>query len=193
MRASHLFVWTTLSSMPTLAEAQVRFGARYEAGCEEVTAYFQDSTEQVASRLWEFYGAVESSSTQEAPVLEIPYGAELQVRLTITDQAGNVAFRQDTIEASTALAQIGANAPNVFTPNGDGRNDVFTAIESPYLGPCTQLSVFDRAGHRIFLSQGNNATWDGRTFAGEQVDEGTYFYVLLFGGAELAGSVFLSR
>ena len=56
--------------------------------------------------------------------------------------------------------------PNVFSPNGDGINDLFM--------PQMELTIFDRYG--IVLYQGK-AGWDG-TYLGKAVDPDTYFYLL---------------
>ena len=56
--------------------------------------------------------------------------------------------------------------PNVFSPNGDGINDLFM-VEM-------ELQVFDRYG--MLLYQGT-AGWDG-TYQGRPVDTDTYFYLI---------------
>lgn len=64
-------------------------------------------------------------------------------------------------------------APNIFTPNGDGKNDVFfirlenaTAIE---------VTIVNRWGNKMVSFSGVNSFWDG-TVNGNLADEGVYFY-----------------
>ena len=81
--------------------------------------------------------------------------------------------------------------PNVFSPNGDGINDVFLPEytgSQPY-----NLSVFDRWGATMY--QGNNRTmgWDGNTTAGQEAPDGVYFYLVKVGGKEYTGNVTLMR
>jgi gliding motility-associated-like protein len=68
--------------------------------------------------------------------------------------------------------------PNAFSPNGDGRNDVYgiqlACITSSYV-----MQIYNRYGQRIFHSTSQNGSWDG-TFNGQLVDAGTYFYYLKF-------------
>lgn len=66
--------------------------------------------------------------------------------------------------------------PNVFTPNGDGRNDVFRISG----GGLTTLDVqvFNRWGQLVARLERVNQVWDGRSPAGEVLSEGTYFYTL---------------
>lgn len=66
--------------------------------------------------------------------------------------------------------------PNAFSPNGDGNNDVFkitpTCLFSKY-----KLFIYNRWGQRVFISYNIQDSWDG-TFKGQDVQMGTYFYVL---------------
>lgn len=63
--------------------------------------------------------------------------------------------------------------PNVITPNGDGKNDVFK-IEGIELYRENTLSIFNRWGNEVFRSAGGyRNNWDGNGLS-----EGTYYYVL---------------
>ncbi|MEM1322570.1 MAG: gliding motility-associated C-terminal domain-containing protein [Bacteroidota bacterium] len=65
-------------------------------------------------------------------------------------------------------------APNAFTPNYDGRNDVFhfkgVGIAS------LSWQVFNRWGQQLFVANGMEAAWDGQ-FKGRMVEPGVYTYV----------------
>lgn len=69
--------------------------------------------------------------------------------------------------------------PNVFAPNGDGRNDYF----GPYFGKKFQgklekLSIFDRWGNLVFQSQNPLTEWDG-TWQQKKLPTGIYIYQLI--------------
>jgi len=69
------------------------------------------------------------------------------------------------------------NVPNVFTPNGDGRNDVFT-FDAKNMGEIN-LTIFDRWGLKMFEStDSGNVIWDGKNKGGNTVTDGTYFYII---------------
>jgi len=85
--------------------------------------------------------------------------------------------------------------PNIFSPNGDNENDVFTAY-SKFISTM-HLIVFDRYGEKVFESFDPNNSWDG-TYKGSPVEEGVYFYYFtgkLDNGkfVKRAGSVHLVR
>jgi len=68
------------------------------------------------------------------------------------------------------------NMPNAFTPNGDGRNDVFRVPPSTTLD-FRHFSIYNRMGERVFMTDHPNAGWDG-VCNGRQQPAGTYVWVL---------------
>lgn len=69
------------------------------------------------------------------------------------------------------------DVPNVFTPNGDGKNDVFK-LDASGIKEIT-VSIFNRWGSKIIeLTGTGNIYWDGKTKGGTIAADGTYFYVL---------------
>ena len=87
--------------------------------------------------------------------------SEYIVSLTATSKYGCSKGASKTIDVVPFI-------PNVFSPNGDGINDIFM--------PQIDLQVFDRSG--IVLYKGN-AGWDG-TYNGRLVDPDTYFYLIRY-------------
>jgi gliding motility-associated-like protein len=65
--------------------------------------------------------------------------------------------------------------PNVFTPNGDGKNDVFK-INSNGLKSLNCV-IYDRWGLKMYEWDGINGSWDGNAKTGIAPD-GTYFYII---------------
>ncbi|HRG00701.1 MAG TPA: gliding motility-associated C-terminal domain-containing protein, partial [Bacteroidia bacterium] len=70
--------------------------------------------------------------------------------------------------------------PNVFTPNGDNTNDVFT-IKSTGVKEIT-LQIFNRWGQKLYEFSGPKASWDGLTPNAGKAPEGTYFYFVIATG-----------
>ncbi|MBK8615450.1 MAG: gliding motility-associated C-terminal domain-containing protein [Flavobacteriales bacterium] len=121
------------------------------------------------------------------------------VTLTITDLFGCTGTVTQTYPQSSFDDYTDFVVPNVFTPNGDGNNDLFTVgthteqQPSIVLGACANMFVFNRWGQKVFESVGGNLAWDGRTVAGEACIDGTYFYVLNVKEMEFKGTVYLTR
>lgn len=75
--------------------------------------------------------------------------------------------------------------PTGFSPNEDGINDNFVILGINYF-PEAELTVFNRWGEVVYQKANYNNEWQGefnggRSLGGNQVPEGTYFYVLQLG------------
>lgn len=88
--------------------------------------------------------------------------------------------------------------PNVFTPNGDGVNDVFF-LQTTNL---TEINcvIFDRWGVKVYdcTSEKGNINWDGKNLFNKDCPAGTYFYMIKAKGIdekdyEYQGTVSLFR
>ncbi len=83
--------------------------------------------------------------------------------------------------------------PNAFTPNGDGKNEVWNI---KYLGSYERptVEVFNRYGQRVFYSLGYQTPWDGR-FNGEELPIATYYYIINPGNGRkpIVGSLTIIR
>jgi gliding motility-associated-like protein len=86
-------------------------------------------------------------------------------------------YRKDEIEV-----------PNIFTPNNDGVNELFTVKGLNIHCDIYKLWVYNRWGQLIFESLPNRIEWDGRT-EGELVSPGTYYFILQGIGFEIVGTV----
>ena len=92
--------------------------------------------------------------------------------IELTDDRGCIAY--DSVVVIIDGREI--RFPNVFTPNGDGINDVFTFRAEKVKS--FECYIFNRWGQLLYSWNTPSGGWDGRTFAGEEVREGNYYYVL---------------
>ncbi len=81
----------------------------------------------------------------------------------------------DTLVLSLTVIQPDTLIPNVFSPNGDGINDVFDVKVPPT--ESYSLTIFDRWGRQLFASTDPNSKWNGK-LADADVPEGVYYYVI---------------
>ncbi|HRP90629.1 MAG TPA: gliding motility-associated C-terminal domain-containing protein [Edaphocola sp.] len=89
----------------------------------------------------------------------------------------------DTAYLHLVAMEINKNVvmPNAFSPNGDGKNDIFQAVLSPESNAAIKkFVVFNRWGQSVYdaFSETKNIGWDG-TFNGKPADVGLYFYKIL--------------
>lgn len=102
-----------------------------------------------------------------------PKPGNYNLMLTITDNktCSDSISKQITIAELTQL-----NPPNSFTPNNDGKNELFI-IEGDGV-TLLNFEVFNRAGMKIFSSKASIITWDGKTSSGIEAPSGLYYYIL---------------
>jgi len=93
------------------------------------------------------------------------------VKLTVSDNFGCTDSKETSIYVFSELI-----VQNVFTPNGDNRNDFFTV--SSYGSTPLALKIFTRSGMLVYEGEGYTITWDGCTSWGLELSQGVYYYVL---------------
>jgi gliding motility-associated-like protein len=70
-------------------------------------------------------------------------------------------------------ATDGIDVPNIFTPNGDGINDLW---KLPFSGGDDKtVTIMNRWGNVVYASELNGFNWDGKG-QGQDVSDGVYFY-----------------
>jgi gliding motility-associated-like protein len=67
--------------------------------------------------------------------------------------------------------------PTLITPNMDGKNDFFV-IKGIDTFRKTRLSIFNRWGARVYMTDNYANNWDGRDDKGNLLPEDTYYYIL---------------
>lgn len=89
--------------------------------------------------------------------------------VTVTDTCGNSTTASVPVEI---LVQCDIIVPNVFSPNGDGINDVFI-IENMDDYPNSRLVVYSRWGRIVYDTNNYQNNWNG-----DGVSDGTYYYIV---------------
>ncbi|MBU0489563.1 MAG: gliding motility-associated C-terminal domain-containing protein [Bacteroidetes bacterium] len=130
---------------------------------------FQNLTTPDGTYTWYFNDTHSSTETDPGHIYE-NVGIYL-VQLIAVSPEGCV----DTVVIPVPVIE-GLDIPNVFTPDGDGYNDVFRVLSSGMEN--YSLRIYNRWGNLIFETSTPRAGWDGRTNAGEWVPSGTYYYIL---------------
>jgi gliding motility-associated-like protein len=81
--------------------------------------------------------------------------------------------------------------PNVFSPNGDGINDMFLV---QYTGAQPfNLQITDRWGVKMYAATNKVQGWNGKNMQAEDVTDGVYYYHVKIGNKDYTGPVTLMR
>lgn len=114
------------------------------------------------------------------PLLDSGVGQQVYT-LLVTDSNGCTA--QASVHVQLLWEEIKVFIPNVFSPNADNANDVFTVFGGYGVSKVKSMKIFDRWGEKVFekfdfpvndLSYG----WDG-TFRGKRLKPGVYAYRIM--------------
>lgn len=97
------------------------------------------------------------------------------VEMTVYDEYGCEASSSKYISVQPCCEVY---FPNAFTPNGDGRNDIFRPIAHGHHG-YRLFKVINRWGQTVFSTDNEVPNWDGN-FQGVAQDPGVYFYFVRF-------------
>lgn len=108
---------------------------------------------------------------------------DTQYIVTLTDSEGCTV--SDTVFLAGIVKQVEKgeiDIPNVFTPDGDGYNEIFYA-KSTEEGLTYEMYIYDRWGEKMFYAQGlefNDSAngWDGN-FKGRKALPGVYVYMII--------------
>lgn len=103
---------------------------------------------------------------------------EYRVKLVVS--SANGCTFTDSLNITTISSIL--EAPNAFTPNGDGINDEWRVhYRSIDKYSCI---IQNRWGRTVFTSNNPGKGWDG-TIGGKKAAEGTYYYVIMAYGTDL--------
>ena len=73
--------------------------------------------------------------------------------------------------------------PNAFTPNGDGRNDMYPTNQYMVKGSLYNVKLFNRWGEKIAEFTNPDMNWDG-TINGKPAAEGVYIFIAYWIGCD---------
>ncbi|MES2649898.1 MAG: gliding motility-associated C-terminal domain-containing protein [Bacteroidota bacterium] len=137
---------------------------------------------------WQPANQLENSSIISPKTL--PLQTSGSYKITVENTEGCVAEKTVTIRLSTKLFM-----PNAFSPNGDGKNEVFRVPVNTTLA-LINFSIYNRFGKRVFSTNNIDLGWNGKV-AGIKADMGVYVYQVTGtddnGPVNTSGSFLLTR
>lgn len=107
--------------------------------------------------------------------------------ITAIDSAGN----ESPIVNATCVDNCPSyELPNVFTPNGDNQNDLFTPLPNYRFVKDISIKIFDRWGLLMFETTDPNILWNGNNKSTKHpCPSGTYYYICTVNEIKLKGIV----
>ena len=158
---------STATVIVTQAVATASITANPTTGLSPLTVDFTGNGVGAPTFSWDFGNS--ATSTTQNPTNVFNTGTYTVVLTTTSGTCTATASVVIVVEDGLTL-----EIPNVFTPNDDKSNDVFT-IKSTGVKEIS-LQIFNRWGQSLYEFAGPKASWDGNTAQGQSVPGGTYFY-----------------
>ena len=190
----------TYNSIVTVA----KFSATPVKGEAPLEVTFTNTSENADRSQWFFFKALDvikkeaeetgtvldsimdTNDLDENPVYTYENSGRYQVKLVTTNESEfysctDTFYLADYIVADTSFI----DAPNVFTPNGDGSNDEF--VVKYWSVKEIKINIFNRWGKRVHQYQNSSvggfettvteSAWDGK-IGGRMASPGAYYYVV---------------
>ncbi len=141
------------------------------------TINFTNTSIGASNYLWDF-GTGDTSNLINPVYTYLPLG-QSTVCLTAISPTGCIDSICDTVDVFLNSVFV---IPNVFTPNDDNINDIFT-VQGVGLVKM-DAEIYNRWGEKIFEWHTVNGGWSGRTSAGINASDGSYYYIIKASGID---------
>jgi gliding motility-associated-like protein len=133
---------------------------------------FMNQSKKASSYRWSFGNGDSSKiNTPQVTYTDTGYFTITLIAIGENGCPNDTAYNTIHVENGTVLIY----APDIFTPDGNGLNDLFT-IKGTGIASY-QYTIYNRWGENIFRSSDTRPDWDG-TFRGILVEGGVYLYYL---------------
>jgi gliding motility-associated-like protein len=168
-----------------LSKGIADFEVSIDACSQEIS--IKNTSKNTFSYFWNF--GDDKSDSAIAPKHTYTSSGTYSIRLIVNR---STLCESELTKTITLSEEQGAIAiPNVFSPNGDGNNDIFEVLGVKDCAPYS-LSIFNRWGELIFKSNDKKIGWDG-FYKGKPQPAGVYVYMLNAIGKKYKGSITLIR
>ena len=161
------------------------FEMTYQLTCDGATIFTSNHSVNALQFEWIMNNTLVSNEMN--PEIELGFGTNAQ--LTLVASVNTTC--KDSLTQDILIPELDITIPNVMTPNQDGRNDVFSIPVTGDMSDCLDIQIFNRWGELLY--DNNTWYWDGRTSAGVEVPEGTYFYIISFAEVMHKGTITILR
>jgi len=142
-------------------------------GAPPLIVSFTNGSTLSNSYIWDFGNGDRSSLFSPPNITYQDFGTYI-VTLTVTDPiTGCQSSKQ--IEIEVIQNEFTILVPTIFTPNGDGINDVFNPVIEN--SESYSMTIFNRWGSTVFETNNVNTGWDGKK-NDSKVAEGTYYFLI---------------
>ena len=171
---------------PPVAEFHTNPGFPVQLSLPNTGVNFINDSKDGQSFRWDFGDGIVSAELNPAHDFNTP--GSFMVTLTVTNAEGCLS---EVTHGPFVIMTPDLFIPNVFSPNDDDVNDLFTVM---YTGSQPfHVQIFDRWGTQMWSTKNRTTHWNGKDSKGNDANDGIYYYVVRIGDKEYNGNVTLVR
>lgn len=117
-----------------------------------------------------------ATALNDSTLLTPTAGPHQSIRYILTAIDENNCIAQDTVIITVEVKNL-LLVPSAFSPNGDGRNDLFRILRHLNIARLLEFRVFNRWGQLLWETNDLNAGWDGTYKGAPQPAEVYQYYI----------------
>ena len=172
--SNRLAITVTITQLPNVVITDGCNGTDYVATAT--------TTQNTSGLIYEWYSASNLNLIIGTnPSIIIPTKGDYILKILL-----NGCFKKYPISIESLYCDI----PKGISPNGDDKNEFFDLSNLNV----KKLEIFNRYGMKVYSHLNYKKEWDGRTDNGQELPDGTYYYLIEFENREsTTGWVYLSR
>ena len=151
-------------------------------GYTPLTVDFSNTSQNATSYLWDFGNGITLPIGNQNSQSQIYTTGVYEIMLVAYNgNCSDTAYTTINVLDPPIILPVSLITSNVFTPNSDGSNDVFTFQLENIVQ--LEISILNRWGAVVFTSTDINFSWNGKV-NGNLALEGVYFYTYKAVGAQ---------
>ena len=144
------------------------------ATLDELTIELRDVSYGHDSHVW----LLPDGSTSTSPTTYVNFPLSGIDTMTVGLAVHNNHGCDDTAHVDIPLHKVSEFIPNVFSPGRTENNRWRPEVKGNISD--IRVWIYDRRGQQVFYLQGDDAWWEGRDSAGNELPQGSYVYIMRF-------------
>lgn len=151
-----------------LPDAQFTFSPNPGTSLSPTINFTDQSVQNITAWSWIFgeTGFPNNTSNAQHPSHTYANPGTYTTSLVVTNQYG---CKDSVVHYIEIKDDYVFYAPNAFTPDGDGVNDIFLPLGVGWDIPTFEMYIFDRWGNLIYFTDDYRKGWDGRANHGSEI------------------------
>jgi gliding motility-associated-like protein len=162
---------TDTVSVFTTTSPHASFTANPLTGTPPLTVNFSNTSQNTNTYLWTFGNGNASSIANPSQIYPNTGNYSVVLVASNNNQCWDTTKITVIVEDNFSLI-----IPNVFTPNGDGVNDLFIVTATGI--KAFDCAIYDRWGLKMKEITDVTTGWEGKSLSGSSASDGIYYYII---------------